>query len=117
MYIRPREAGEGDRPAGAVEGASDSKHRRRHSDDGISRFINVVRQVVCGDAHHRHSMRVKPSVATHITLWPLAHVVTYPVDFDRKPCLGEIKIEYVRANRMLSTKYRLAVKSGAQSTP
>jgi hypothetical protein len=43
ILILPREAGEGDRVEGAVEGATASTLLRRHTNDGIRRFVQVRR--------------------------------------------------------------------------
>ena len=113
--IRLREAGTGS--ARSAMGGLASKHLRRHSNDGVSRYTNAARQFACRNAHHRHATRLKPSVTTDIALWPIPHIVTDPVNFDREPRLRAKEIEHVRPNRMLTTKHRLSRRALTQSTP
>jgi hypothetical protein len=44
----------------AVEGAWASKSLRRHSNDGVGRFIHATRQFACGDVHRCHAARLEP---------------------------------------------------------
>ncbi len=101
----------------AVEGASASKHLCRHSNDRISRFVDLTSQFACGNAHHRHAACLKPGVAPNVALRPIAHVVTHPINLDSKTCLGAIEIENIRADRMLPTKHRLSRRTLTQSVP
>jgi hypothetical protein len=114
--IRPREAGEGDR-AERGGGASASKHLCRHSNDRVSRFINTARQFASGNAHHRHAMRLKPSIAAGVALRPIAHVVTDSINLDREPRLRSKEIEHIWPDWMLATKHRLSRHALAQSIP
>src|SRR5581483_951024 len=116
-FILPREAGEGDRAEGAVEGATASTLLRRHANDGVSRFIQVRRQFGCCDSHDLHALLQEPSVAAFVSFRMAAHVVAQPVDLDGEFRLRAIKVEDVGADWMLAAKNRLSRYALAQSAP
>ncbi len=86
-------------------------HRR------IGNVVGSTHQLGGGYTYYSHAARFEPGVASFIALGPIAHVVTCSVDFDRKPRLGTIEIEYVWSNRMLATEHRLSCRALAQSAP
>jgi hypothetical protein len=49
-----------------VEGASDSKLVRRHSNDSISSFVNPAREIDRWNAYDCHAALLKPRVAADI---------------------------------------------------
>ena len=117
MFILPREAGEGDRAVGAVEGATASTLLRRHANDGVSRFIEIGRQLGRRDAHDPHTLLRQPSITTFIPLWPTAHVMDHSINLDREFRLRTIEVEHVRSDRMLTTEGRPSGCAFAQSNP
>jgi hypothetical protein len=62
-------------------------------------------------------MSCHPRIAPHIAPWPVAHVMAYAVELNRKTRLRTIEIKHVRTDRVLSAKYRLSRRTLAQPAP
>jgi hypothetical protein len=96
-----------------VEGATATKLLSRHLNDRISNIFNLLGQFTCRNAEHCYVVLGKPSIAATVSLRSITHVMTYSVYLDRETRVGAIEVENIRADRMLTAKYRSSRQAGA----
>ena len=69
--------------------------------DRIRQLIGVTRQVTYGDPDNFNAVCFEPGVSLQIALWPVAHVMTYPIQLNRQSRCRTIEIKNIRSDRML----------------
>ena len=80
----------------------------------IGYCIRIIENVPGGNTQHFDALANQPLGPRFIALWPITHVMSDAVDFNREPCGRAVEVEHVGTDRVLPAETNVG---GSQPDP